>query len=63
MAAFATPAAAETRAYALVLDGTWVNAHYERNFTGAIAVRVQRFMSATNPDHGEWVTITDDATT
>jgi len=63
MAAFATPAAAETRAYALVLDGTWVNAHYTRQNDGTIAVRLQRFMSATNPGHGEWVEVTDDAAT
>lgn len=62
MAAFATFAAAETRAYAKVLDGTWVNAHAMRQNDGTLAVRVQRFMSASNPDYGAWVEITDDAT-
>ena len=63
MAAFATMVAAETRAYALVADGTWVNAHSMRQNDGTIAVRVQRFMSPTNPAFGAWVEITDDATT
>ena len=63
MAAFATIAAAEARAIEKVADGTWVNAHSERKMDGTIAVRVQRFMSPTNPDHGAWVEITDDATT
>ncbi len=63
MAAFATMAAAETRAAALVADGTWVNAHNMRQNDGTIAVRVQRFMTPTDPDHGAWVEITDDATT
>lgn len=63
MAAFATDAAAEARAVAKVADGTWVNAHAMRQGDGTIAVRVQRYMSPTNPDYGEWVEITDDATT
>lgn len=62
MAAFATFAAAEARAYAKVLDHTWNNAHAERKFDGTIAVRVQRYMSATHPDYGAWVEITDDGT-
>jgi len=62
MAAFATFAAAETRAKAKVADKTWVNAHAERTFAGTLAVRVQRFMSPTYPAHGGWVDITDDAT-
>ena len=62
MAAFATDAAAEVRAKAKVADGTWINAHSGRTVTGTICVRVQRKMSATNPDYGEWVEITDDAT-
>lgn len=61
MAAFATMAAAEARARAKMEDKTWVKAHVSRTVAGAIAVRVQRFMSATNPGHGEWVEITDDA--
>lgn len=62
MAAFATFAAAEIRAYAKTLDHTWINAHAERKVDGTIAVRVQRPMSATNPAYGAWVEITDDAT-
>ena len=62
MAAFASFAAAETRAYAKRADGTWINAHAERGFTGTLGVRVQRKMSPTNPGHGAWVSITDDAT-
>ena len=60
MAAFADMAAAETRAVAKVADNTWNNAHSARNITGGIIVRVQRLMSPTNPDHGEWVELTDD---
>lgn len=63
MAAFATLAAAEIRAYAKVLDGTWINAHACRQNDGTLAVRVQRKMSPTHPDYGAWVEITDDATT
>jgi hypothetical protein len=63
MAAFATFAAAETRAYALVAAGTWVNAHAIRQKDGTIAVRLQRYMSPTNPDYGAWVEVTDDAAT
>lgn len=63
MADFATFAAAETRAYAKVADKTWLNAHACRASTGGkFAVRVQRFLSPTHPDYGEWVEITDDAT-
>ncbi len=62
MAAFATFTAAETRAYAKVADGTWVNAHAARGITGTLLVRVQRKMSPTNPGHGAWIEITDDAT-
>ena len=60
MADFATFEAAETRAYAKVKDGTWVNAHAERKFDGALAVRFQRFMSPSSPDAGAWVETTDD---
>ncbi len=63
MAAFATFAAAESRAVAKVADGTWVNAHAQHGVTGTPGVRVQRFMSPTNPAYGAWVEITDDATT
>lgn len=62
MAAFASFAAAETRAYAKVADNTWANAHAARQNDGTLAVRVQRVMSAASPDNGGWVEITDDAT-
>lgn len=62
MAAFATFAAAEVRAVAKVADGTWINAHAARDFTGTIIVRVQRKMSPTNPDYGAWTEISDDGT-
>ena len=62
MAAFSNMAAAETRAYAKVLDHTWISAHAARQVDGTICVRVQRPMSATNPAYGAWVEITDDAT-
>lgn len=59
---FQDPAEAEARAREKVADGTWVNAHSERDILGAAAVRVQRFMSPANPDNGEWVDILDPAT-
>jgi hypothetical protein len=62
MAAFATFAAAEIRAKAKVLDKTWINAHAARTKTGTICVRVQRKLSPSDPDCGEWVEITDDGT-
>ena len=62
MAAFATFAACETRAYAKVLDKTWINAHAARQNNGTLAVRVQRKMSSALTE-GAWVEITDDATT
>lgn len=62
MAAFATTAAAEVRAYAKIADKTWINAHVCRQVDGTIAVRVQRPMSPTNPGYGAWTEITDDAT-
>jgi hypothetical protein len=62
MAAFATMAAAEIRAYTKREDKTWVNAHAERMIDGTIAVRVQRFMSAASPANGGWISISDDAT-
>lgn len=61
MAAFATFKAAETRAYAKVLDKTWINAHAEFTINGTIAVRVQRKMPPIS-NGGGWVDITDDAT-
>jgi hypothetical protein len=61
MAAFASFAAAEVRAYAKRADGTWINAHAEESSSGVFAVRVQRKMAAGNTNGG-WVTITDDAT-
>ncbi len=63
MAAFATMAAAEVRAYAKVADKTWIDAFACRQKDGTICVRVQRKMTPTNPDYGAWVEITDDATT
>jgi hypothetical protein len=62
MAAFATMAAAEARVVAKVKDHTWINGHSCRLMDGTIAVRVQRYMSPTNPAYGAWVEITDDAT-
>lgn len=63
MAAFATFAAAETRAKAKVADKTWINAHAMRKQDGTIGVRVQRKMStasAAAQQHGGWVELTDD---
>jgi len=65
MAAFSTFAAAETRAYAKVLDKTWANAFAIRQQDGTLAVRVQRLMSALSAgsqDDGDWVEFTDDGT-
>ena len=64
MAAFSTFAAAETRAYATVADGTFMNAFAIRQQDGTIAIRAQRFMgsaSAGSQDDGDWVELTDDA--
>ena len=61
MAAFASFAAAEARAYAKVLDKTWIYAHAESPSTGVYAVRVIRKMAAGSTNGG-WVSITDDAT-
>lgn len=60
MAAFATFAAAEIRAYAKRADGTWINAHAEASSSGVFAVRVQRKMVPGNAGNGGWVTLTDD---
>lgn len=62
MAAFASLASAEIRAYAKRADGTWINAHAEESSSGVFAVRVQRKMVPGNLGNGGWVTITDDAT-
>ena len=65
MAAFATFTAAEQRAYAKRLDGTWINAHAARTVGGTLCVRVQRKMSPSGlatPSTGSWVEITDDGT-
>ena len=62
MAAFADLSACETRARTKVADGTWIMAHSERVSSSVVGVRVQRKMSAANPGHGAWVSITDDAT-
>ena len=64
MADFASYAEADARAVAKVADGTWINAHNCRATTGGkVAVRVQRKMSASAPENGAWVEITDNATT
>lgn len=62
MAAFATFAAAETRAYAKVLDKTWIDAHAARTATGTLCVRVKRKLNNSQPAYGGWQEITDDAT-
>ena len=62
MAAFASFAAAEIRAYAKRLDGTWINAHAEQSSSGVFAVRVQRKMAPGNAGNGGWISITDDGT-
>ena len=63
MAAFGTIADAEIRAYALVLDRTWVSAHAALSPSGAIIVRAKRFMLAasTPPYVDAWAELTDDA--
>lgn len=60
MAAFASFSACEIRAYAKVLDKTWINAHAERTINGTLAVRVQRRMPPNT--NGGWIDITDDGT-
>ena len=65
MANFASFAAAEVRAYAKVLDKTWIEAFACKQVaSGLFAVRVIRKMAApmTDPTTGGWVEITDDAT-
>jgi hypothetical protein len=61
MAAFATMEEAEARAKAKMTDKTWIVAHSERTYTGAIAVRVIRPMPPFT--NGGWVDITDNAVT
>ena len=57
-----TYATADARAVAKVADGTWIAAHSGRATTGGkICVRVQRKMSPTHPNYGEWVEITSDS--
>jgi hypothetical protein len=60
MAALATLEAAEARAREKVADGTWINAHSERDFNGVIKIRFQRYMSPLAPDAGEWVETAED---
>lgn len=62
MAAFATMVAAEIRAGALQMDGTWTQAHAGVSQGGVICIRVQRKMTTPVPDSGGWVEIFDDAT-
>lgn len=63
MADFSTYDAASIRLRAKLEDYTWVTGHICRATTGGkIAVRVQRRMSASAPDAGAFVEITDDGT-
>lgn len=62
MAAFATFAACETRAYAKRADNTWIDAHATRQNDGTLAVRVKRKLDNSQPAYGGWQEITDDAT-
>lgn len=59
MAAFATFAAAETRAKAKMADGTWIVSHAENKMDGTIAVRLIRKMTSALTQGG-WVELTDD---
>ena len=59
-----TFASAEARAYALVANGTWIEAFAARATTGGkYCVRVRRKMSAASPDNGAWIELTDDTQT
>lgn len=63
MAAFASFAAAEARAYAKRADKTWVNAFAERSMGGTLGLRVQRFMAPTTAatrQQGGWEFVGDD---
>lgn len=65
MAAFATLIAAETRAKAQIVAGTWINAYAARNVDGTLCVQVQRPMSSASDAaraYGGWTEITDDST-
>jgi hypothetical protein len=55
--------AAETRAYDLVRNGTWVNAHVGVDKDGHTVIRFQRFMAntATPGWNGEWVETRSDS--
>lgn len=67
MANFANTGAGRTIAEALVktrMDaGTWVVGHWAIDINGNTIVRYQRFMSASAPDEGGWLTSRDDAAT
>jgi len=67
MAAFATMEGAETRVRALMAAGTIVQGHSCRLKDGTIAIRVQRYMSASGATQdgmnkaGAWDVLTDDS--
>ena len=61
MAAFATLSAAEARCKAQIVAKVWVVAHSQRDRTGAISVRFQRYMSPTQRGEGGWTETTDDS--
>lgn len=60
MSNFATLQEAEIRAYAMRANGTWINAHAERDINGVIMVRFQRKMSpGAGLLNGGWVETSD----
>ena len=62
MAAFANFEECEARAVAKSSgfgDGTWIQAHAARNFSGTLCVRVLRKMPPLTG--GNWVELTDDS--
>jgi hypothetical protein len=61
MASFATMGAAETRCRAQIAANVWVHAHSQRDKTGVISVRFQRYMSPSAPGEGAWVETQDDS--
>jgi hypothetical protein len=64
VASFATFQEAEQRAYAKRDDGTWINAHAERDSNGVIMVRFQRKMSpGAGLLNGGWVETSDNTVT
>lgn len=63
MAAFVDMPEAEARAIAKMADFTWIDAFAGRQVDSTIMVRVQRPLSPTHPDYGEWVELTDATST